>query len=137
MTKVMTILRTKPAPTENLRTPIISTAPPLASLPSDPVAYIQTAIDSVAPLLRIKMVKGSGGFRDAMPIPLGLKQRRRKAVVWILEAAEKKRDRLTLAERIAEEIVAVIEGKSTAWDKRQMVHKTAVSARANVKVKIL
>ena len=137
MNKVLNILRTKPAPAENPRTPIIASAPPLSALPADPIAYFQTAIDSVAPLLRIKMVKGSGGFREALPVPLGLKQRRRKAVVWILEAANKKAARMNLAERFAEEIVAVVEGKSGAWDKKQQVHKTAVAARANVKVKVL
>jgi len=137
MTEVLAILRTKSAPVSNTRTPIIPTAPPLASLPSDPIAYLQTAIDSVAPLLRIKSVKGSGGFRESVPSPMFLQQRRRKAVMWIIEAADKKKARMSLAERLAEEIVAVVEGKSSAWEKRQQVHKTAVASRANVKVKIL
>ncbi|KAI5789012.1 ribosomal protein S7 domain-containing protein [Geopyxis carbonaria] len=137
MTEVLAILRTKPAPKENPRIPIIPTAPPLASLPSDPVAYLQTAIDSVAPLLKIKQVKGSGGFRESLPMPLPLRQRRRKAVTWIIEAADKRKVRMGLAERLAEEIVAVVEGKSTAWDKRLQVHRTAVAARANVKVKVM
>ena len=137
MTQVLSILRTKSAPTSNARTPIIPTAPPLASLPSDPVAYLQTAVDSVAPLLRIKNVKGSGGFRESVPSPLSLRQRRRKAVMWIIDAADKKKARLSLAERLADEIVAVVEGRSSAWEKRQQVHKTAVASRSNVKVKIM
>jgi small subunit ribosomal protein S7 len=133
----MAILRTKPAPISNPRTPIIPTAPPLSSLPSNPIAYIQTAIDSVAPLLRIRSVKASGGFRESIPNPLSLKQRRRKAVTWIVDAADKKKARMSLAERLADEIVAVVEGKSSAWEKRTQVHKTAVAARANVKVKVM
>ena len=131
------ILRTKSAPKLNLRTPIIASAPPLESLPSDPVAYLQTAIDSVAPLMRIRSVKGSGGFRESVPSPLALRQRRRRAVMWIIEAADKKKARMGLAERLAEEIVAVVEGRSSAWEKRQQVHRTAVASRANVRVKTM
>lgn len=135
LNQVLLILRTRPPPESNLRTPIIPSAPPLLSLPRDPVAYLQTAIDSVAPLLRIKSVKGSGGFREQMPVPLGLRQRRRKAITWLLEAAEKKKGRLGLAERIADEVIAIIEGRSSAWEKRGAVHKTATQNRANVKVR--
>jgi small subunit ribosomal protein S7 len=137
ITEVLAILRTKSAPKPSPRAPIIPTAPPLASLPSDPVAYLQTAIDSVGPLLTIKSVKGSGGFRESVPSPLRLRQRRRKAITWIIDAADKKKARMSLAERLAEEIVAVVEGRSTAWDKRQQVHKTAVASRANVRVKVM
>jgi len=137
MTEALAILRTKPAPKSNPRIPIIPTAPPLESLPCDPVAFLQTAIDSVAPLFRIRSMKGSGGFRESIPAPLALQQRRRKAVMWILDAADKKKMRMGLAERLADEIFAVVEGRSSAWDRRQQVHKTAVAARANVKVKVL
>lgn len=68
---------------------------------------------------------------------MALRQRRRRAVMWIIEAADKKKARMTLAERFAEEIVAVVEGSSSAWLKRAQVHKTAVSSRANVKVKVM
>lgn len=137
MNKVLAILRTKSAPKSNPRTPIIPTAPPLQSLPSDPVAYLQTAIDSIAPLLKIKSTQGSGGFRESVPVPMALRQRRRKAVMWIIEAADKKKARMSLAERLAEEIVAVVEGSSSAWIKRAQIHKQAVASRANVKVKVM
>ncbi|KAL7276596.1 hypothetical protein RUND412_000399 [Rhizina undulata] len=134
MNKILSILRTKSAPKPNPRIPLIPTAPPLSTLPKDPIAYLQTAIDSLAPLMRVKAVKGSGGFKDNLPMPLGLRQRRRKAVEWILDAADKKKGRMGLAERVADEIAGVIEGRSTAWEKRNQVHKVAVAARANVRV---
>ena len=86
-------------------------------------------------MMRIRSVKGSGGFRESVPSPLALRQRRRRAVMWIIEAADKKKARMGLAERLAEEIVAVVEGRSAAWEKRQQVHRTAVASRANVRVK--
>lgn len=36
------------------------------------------------------------------------------------------------AQRVAEEIVGVIEGKSSAWEKRTGVHKLATTARSNL-----
>ena len=81
-------------------------------------------------------MKASGGFSNQVPEPLNEKQRRRAALKWMLKAASGKKDRLRFAERFAEEVVAVVEGKSSAWDRRLQVHKTAVGARANVKVKL-
>jgi small subunit ribosomal protein S7 len=37
------------------------------------------------------------------------------------------------AQKVAEEIVSVVEGKSGAWQKRDALHKQAVAARANMK----
>lgn len=134
--KVLDILRTKSAPKSQTKFNLIAGCPPLESLPRNPLAYLQTAIDSVAPLMRLKSVKASGGFSQQVPIPLNERQRRRTAVNWMLTCANGKRDRMKFAERFAEEVVGVIEGKSSAWDRRLQVHKTAVGARANVKVKI-
>lgn len=36
------------------------------------------------------------------------------------------------ATRIAEELVAVVEGKSAIWVKREGLHKLGVAARANM-----
>jgi len=56
--------------------------------------------------------------------------------MWILDSASKKQNKGTgngdFARRIAEEIIAVVEGKSALWDKRTSVHKIATSARINL-----
>ena len=71
-----------------------------------------------------------------IPVPLGLRQRRRQAVQWILDAASKRKTlasgRGGFAQKVAEEIIAVVEGRSGVWDRRGGVHKLGVSARANV-----
>ena len=74
-----------------------------------------------------------GGKSTPIPVPLNLKLRRRNALNWILENADK-RIEAKLADRVAREIIAVAEGTSSAWDKRLMTHKAAVTARANVKI---
>ncbi|KAI5837865.1 ribosomal protein S7 domain-containing protein [Morchella snyderi] len=135
MDRVLSILRTKPAPKSPATyTPLIPGTPPLSTLPSDPLLYLQTAVDSVAPLMKILSVKGAGGAKDMIPSPLNIRQRRRVALEWIVAAADKKKDRNGLAERFADEIIAVVEGRSAAWDKRNQVHRTAIQSRANVVV---
>lgn len=39
------------------------------------------------------------------------------------------------AQRVADEIVNVVEGKSSAWEKRAVVHKVATASRVNLNYK--
>jgi len=38
-----------------------------------------------------------------------------------------------LAKKIADEIISIVEGRSGVWTKRDLVHRTGITARANVK----
>ncbi|KAK6499879.1 hypothetical protein TWF481_010236 [Arthrobotrys musiformis] len=129
--KILQILRTKPAPREG-KYPLVPNAPDLSLLPGDPVAYLQTAIDSVAPLFKLKSTRGSGGSVNQTPVPLPVKTRRRKALQWMLQAADGKKRMKSLPERFAEEVESVVLGTSSCWDKRLAVHKLCVTNRANV-----
>lgn len=135
---ILSYLRTASPPAVNPSRPLLLGAPPPSHLPLNPVLYLTLAIDSVAPLLRIRSQRGAagGGVALQIPVPLRVRQRRRAAVQWILAAAEKKKSRGSgrgqFAQRVAEEIVAVVEGRSGVWERRSGVHKLAVSARANV-----
>lgn len=138
MAVILSHLRTAPAPTYSAQRPLLPGAPPASHLPLHPVLYLTLAIDSVAPLLRIRSQRGAagGGVALQIPVPLGLRQRRRQAFMWILDAASKKPNRGSgkdgFALRVAEEIVAVVEGRSAVWEKRQAVHRLATTARANI-----
>ena len=138
MAFILNHLRTAPPPTLNPARPLIPGAPPPSHLPLNPVLYLTVAIDSVAPLLRIRSQKGAagGGASLQIPVPLGIRQRRRQAVQWILAAANKKKSRGSgrglFARRIAEELISVVEGKSSAWERRGLVHKSGTSARMNL-----
>lgn len=141
MSLILTHLRTSPPPTINPARPLIPGAPPPSHLPLNPILYLTLAIDSVAPLLRIRSQKGAagGGVALQIPVPLGLRQRRRTAVQWILTAAIKRKNRGSgkggFAQRVAEEVVAVVEGKSSVWDRRNAIHKLGVAARANLNLR--
>lgn len=134
MAVVLSILRTNPAPTYNTSRQLLPGAPPASHLPLNPVLYLTLAIDSVAPLLRIRSQRGAAGGGQALqiPVPLSLRQRRRQAFTWILDAASKKGDRLRFPERVAQEIISVVEGKSGVWERRAAVHKLGTAARTSL-----
>ena len=135
---ILNYLRTTPPPTVNPSRPLIPGAPPPSHLPLNPVLYLTLAIDSVAPLMRIRSQKGAagGGVALQIPIPLGLRQRRREAVMWIIDAASKRRasgsGKDMFAQKVAQELVSIVEGKSSLWERRGGIHKLAVSARSNL-----
>lgn len=135
MAEVLTHLRTAPAPRPNPMRPLLSSSLPAHHLPLNPAAYLATAIDSVAPLLRITSLAGAAGGGAALqiPKPLQQRQRRRTAITWMLEASEKRKGGLSsFSKRFAEEVISVVEGKSAAWEKRAGVHRLAVTARNNL-----
>ncbi|CAP66558.1 uncharacterized protein PODANS_4_9320 [Podospora anserina S mat+] len=77
-----------------------------------------------------------GGRNLEVPAPLAARQRRRTAFVWILDAVQKRKSkgsgRKMFPTRVAEEIIAVVEGRSGVWDKRAQVHKLGTATRANL-----
>ncbi|KAH9885479.1 ribosomal protein S7 domain-containing protein [Xylariomycetidae sp. FL2044] len=138
MTMVLNYLRTTPAPRVSPLRPLLPGAPPPAQLPLNPLLYLTLAIDSVAPLVKVRALKGMAGGGQALelPVPLAVRARRRIAIMWIIDAVSKKNStgsgRGQFAVRFGQEIVAVIEGRSGIWDKRQAIHKVATAARANL-----
>ncbi|KXT11065.1 hypothetical protein AC579_8545 [Pseudocercospora musae] len=138
MAAVLNILRTSPAPKYSPTRPLLPGAPPSSHLPLNPTAYLTLAVDSVAPLLRIRSQRGAagGGVALQIPVPLGLRQRRRAAFMWILDAAVKRKSKGSgndmFAQKVAEELIAVVEGRSSVWDKRLGVHKLGTTARSNL-----
>jgi small subunit ribosomal protein S7 len=138
MALILQHLRTSPIPTINPARPLLPGAPPPSHLPLNPVLYLILAIDSIAPLMRIRAQKGAagGGVALQIPVPLHLRQRRRTAVEWILAAASKRRNvgsgKGSFAQRVAQELIAVVEGRSSIWERRNAIHKLGVAARANI-----
>ena len=136
MAAVLSTLRSSPAPTYSSR-PLLPGAPPASHLPLVPILYLTLAIDSVAPLAKIYSIRGAAGGGRAllMPAPLALRQRRRRAFKWILDVCHKRPappgdDKYPV--QIAQELIAIVEGRSTVWDKRTEVHKLATTSRINL-----
>ncbi|RCI15956.1 hypothetical protein L249_2731 [Ophiocordyceps polyrhachis-furcata BCC 54312] len=135
---VMNFLRTSPPPIYSPKFPLLPGTPPAWHLPLNPILYITIAIDSVAPLIQISKLAGAAGGGRALeiPRPLAVRQRRRIAFKWILDVIESKHSRGSgrkqFPSRIADEIIAVVEGRSSVWEKRKAIHKLGTASRSNV-----
>lgn len=132
MSFILDHLRTAPPPQINPKRRLLP-APPAPQLPLNPVLYLALVVDSVAPLIKIRQQKGiiGGGAAVQIPIPLSERQRRRMAIRWIIDASDRRRDTY-FGQRVANELVAVAEGRSNVWDRREHVHKIGVAGRSNL-----
>ncbi|CAG8455174.1 25046_t:CDS:1 [Dentiscutata erythropus] len=100
---------------------------------NDPLEIIKVAIDKTAPLAGlISRKKGSKVIQ--IPKPLNERQRNHKAIKWILEASDKKPGK-KFSIRLANEFLAVINGQSLALQKKEQLHKLALTNRQNLPVK--
>ncbi len=138
MALILKYLRTSPPPRLDPMRPLLPGAPPAAHLPLDPITYLGLAIDSVAPLIKIRsFAKLAGGGKALdVPMPLRVRQRRRIAFHWIQAIVSKRMSkgsgRTMFPHRLAEEIVAVVEGRSAVWERRTLQHKLGTANRANL-----
>lgn len=132
MAFILDHLRTASPPQPNPKRRLLR-GPPGPQLPLNPVLYLTLIVDSVAPLIKIRQQKGiaGGGASVQIPVPLMQRQRRRTAIRWIIDASDKRRDS-HFAQRVANELVAVAEGRSGVWDRREQVHKLGVAGRSNL-----
>lgn len=103
-------------------------------LRKDPVEVLREILEKMAPLMAIRTHKTRAAKSVVLPVPLTERQRHRTAFLWILEGAEKRRSP-DLSVRLGEELIAAYEGKSSGYEKRLQIHKTAMLQRAYVKLK--
>lgn len=103
-------------------------------LRKDPVEVLKDTLERMSPLMAIRTQKSRAAKAIVMPVPLTQRQRHRTAFLWILDGASKRRSS-DFEVRLGEEIIAAYEGKSSGYDKRLQIHKTAMLQRAYVKLK--
>lgn len=115
-----------------------NTSLPRSVLPLYPIEYLTTIIDSVSPLVKMRQQKGlaGGGASLAIPVPLGVRQRRRTAIQWILDAADGRKE-IKLSDRVGKELLKVADGTSSVWERRAMVHRMGVSSRSNIRTAMM
>ncbi|CEP16071.1 hypothetical protein [Parasitella parasitica] len=98
----------------------------------DPYTVLLDAIETASPLLKLSSTK-KGSKVVHVPTALRDRQRRRRAIVWMLEAS-KKRGEKSFEERFASEVYDVSQGVSSVLQKKLQVHKQALANRANAQV---
>lgn len=99
---------------------------------TDPYSVLLEAIETASPLLKLSSTK-KGSKVVHVPTALRDRQRRRRAIVWMLDAS-KKRGEKSFEERFAAEVYDVSQGTSPVLQKKQQVHKQALANRANAQV---
>lgn len=100
----------------------------------DPVELLKKALDDMAPLIMVKTFNTGVAKAAVIPVPLSQRQRNRIAWKWIVEGANKRVSN-DFAVRLGEELVAVYEGKSSGFEKRDQMHKTAIAHRSYIQLR--
>ncbi|KAJ1920842.1 hypothetical protein H4219_001079 [Mycoemilia scoparia] len=99
---------------------------------NDPYKVLADAIEQISPLMITKSAK-KGSKVIQVPKPLSLRQRRRRAILWILEACDGRNER-SMSLRLSAEIQAIINGTSSTIQKKLLLHQSVLANRANIPV---
>lgn len=100
---------------------------------NDPYLITKAAIEKASPMVSHMSYK-KGSKVTLIPKALSERQRRHKGIRWILDASDKRSGKY-FSIRLANEILAVINGDSAALKKKEQLHKLALANRANLPVK--
>ena len=102
--------------------------------PAQSILYLTLATDSVAPLLPntkpARCCRWWAGAADSRPAWCAAEAETGFHVDF--DAASKKGDRMRFPERVAQEIISVVEGRSGVWERRAAVHKLGTAARTSL-----
>lgn len=98
----------------------------------DPVRVFYDTLDRMGPLLDTRTEKTGFAKNRVVPFPLSKHRRDRKAIEWILQGTENKKSP-SFSVRLAEEIINAYEGRSSGYEKKAQMHKSAIAQRAYVK----
>ena len=94
---------------------------------ANPLPILRFAITKASPSVRVSSMK-RGAKTRLVPVPLADKQRTFYAVKWILKQSDKRGEQ-QLAQRLAKEIIAIIDGSSRVLNQKAEVHKVALANR--------
>jgi small subunit ribosomal protein S7 len=100
-----------------------------------PVTVLAEAIDRNAPLLKNVTQRDSGLKTSIVPMPLFEKQRIRVGWLSLVNAAGKSRDHgIPFPDRLAKEVIKVMEGRGAGLPFRIAEHKKAMQNKLNVRL---
>lgn len=92
-----------------------------------PLPILREAIAAVSPVVKCMTLRKSIKVVQK-PVALGERARTRFAIQWLLSASANRPER-TIEERLAREVVAVLQGESSALGKKAEMHKMAMVNR--------
>jgi small subunit ribosomal protein S7 len=95
---------------------------------------LREALHAAAPAVRTISTR-RGAKQIFRPVALGEKQRMWYALTWIMDASVN-RNGQTVEERVARELIAILQGESSVLKKKEEVHKFAMVNRCVHRVRI-
>jgi small subunit ribosomal protein S7 len=94
----------------------------------DPLTVFIRAMENVAPILEVKS-RRVGGATYQVPIEVRDKRRKTLAIRWLITYS-KKRSEKTMAEKLANELIAAYKKEGTTIKKREDTHRMAEANKA-------
>jgi small subunit ribosomal protein S7 len=97
----------------------------------DPAKVFETAINTVAPKMEVRS-RRVGGASYQVPSEVRGERKIHLAMRWLLDAARSRSNKEyhTFAEKLAAELVDILNGQGNALKKRDQVHKMAEANKA-------
>ncbi len=96
---------------------------------ANPLPILRSAILRASPSVRVASMK-KGAKTRLVPVPLADKQRTFYAVKWMLKQSDNRGEQ-KMEQRLAKEIIAIIEGSSRVLNQKTEVHKVALANRCD------
>ncbi|HQV31104.1 MAG TPA: 30S ribosomal protein S7, partial [Calditrichia bacterium] len=93
-----------------------------------PVEVFRKAMENVSPMLEVRS-RRVGGATYQVPVEVRDKRRRSLAIRWLVSFS-RKRSEATMAQRLANEIMAAFRNEGSAVKKREDTHKMADANKA-------
>jgi len=99
----------------------------------DPLPLVKEAIKLASPDVKIVNHRKSAKV-VIVPYALNERQRVRQAMLWILDACQK-RNEVGLPGKMARELMDLVNGRSKVLDRKEQVHNQAIVNRANARTR--
>ena len=94
----------------------------------DPLEVFRKAMDNAAPLLEVKS-RRVGGATYQVPVEVREKRRRTLAIRWLVSYSRSRSER-TMAEKLANELMAAAKNEGSTIKKKEDTHKMAEANKA-------
>ncbi len=97
-------------------------------LKKDPLEVFKKAMENVAPILEVKS-RRVGGATYQVPVEVRADRRQALAIRWLINYSRARSER-TMAEKLANELMAAYKGEGASVKKREDTHKMAEANKA-------
>ena len=94
----------------------------------DPLEIFKQAMENVAPILEVKS-RRVGGATYQVPVEVRADRRQALAIRWLINYSRARSER-TMAEKLANELMAAYKGEGASVKKREDTHKMAEANKA-------